>query len=140
MIIRFGLLIFFSSLLISGKVFTQNTDTIPEGHIEFIEPVGLPVLIEKLKEINTKNPDQEIFFRVQFYSDAGNNSRERTSAKMNAFKSEFPDIPVYMTYKQPIFKLRAGDCKNMEEAKKLQKEISRNYSGTFIIIEKMKNP
>lgn len=133
----FGLLmklicIVFLLYLTSGPARAQPGDTLSPGRMEYVEPVGLSNLIEKYKKVNYSSPGTEVF-RVQLFSDGGNNARERANNVVTSFQNAFPHIPVYLSYDQPNFKVRAGDARTKAEARKIQKTIDAQYPGAFIV-------
>ena len=53
--------------------------------------------------------------------------------------NEFPEIPTYMSYVEPNFKVQAGDFHSRLEAQKLQSQLTGMFSTLFIIPTKI-NP
>ena len=76
-------------------------------------------------------------FRVQIFT--GENRKDAYSAQ-GKFLEEFPDIRTYIIYNEPNFKVRAGDFRTRMEAEKLQEELKKWFTGTFIISEKINPP
>ena len=78
-------------------------------------------------EIGSSN---EIFvklpgYRIQAFS--GNTPQSRTEAESMArdIKNAFPEVPTYVTYKAPIWRLRIGDFLTNEEAVNFMKELKK---------------
>lgn len=82
-------------------------------------------------------------YRVQVYS-----SNIQKSAKAEAFRIEeelqqlLPDVPVYVFYHAPFWKVRAGNCRTMEEAQNLRNEIGTAYPQVkrdlYVVRDKIK--
>ena len=47
-------------------------------------------------------------------------------------REAFPDIPVYLTYAEPYFRLRAGDFRNRVEAEKCLRRIKPLFREAFV--------
>jgi len=103
-----------------------------QGKVTYMEPPGLDELMEKYRKENYASPGID-GYRVQLFSDAGNNAKERATSALNEFQAAFPETPVYLSYQQPNFKVRAGDFRNKAEARKLQKRIKPLFPGAFIV-------
>lgn len=84
-------------------------------------------------------------FRVQAFS--GNNQR---LSKDEAFKKEkeikelYPDLPTYVTYTAPFWKLRIGDYRTQEEAFHMLRQLSGAFPSfakeMYIVKEKIRIP
>lgn len=84
-------------------------------------------------------------YRAQVFS--GNNQRK---SKDEAFKKEeeikelFPDIPTYVTYNAPFWKLRVGDFRSHEEAYQLMRQLMEAFPAyakeMYIVKEEVKIP
>jgi hypothetical protein len=109
------------------------------GKVIYSEPPGLEELMEKYRKENYASPGVD-GFRVQVFSDAGNNAKDRAGNALKEFQEAFPDIPVYLTYQQPNFKVRAGDFRYKAEARKLQKIIHLQFPGAFIVKDFIQTP
>ena len=55
-------------------------------------------------------------FRVCIYSDNVQNARTLARDAEARFKEIYPDIPTYMSYVNPYFRVTVGDCLTKEEA------------------------
>jgi hypothetical protein len=102
------------------------------GNIKIQTDAGFNELLEKYKKLNYSESTID-GYRVQIFTDAGNNAKDRANKVLQEFKSTFSDIPVYISYQQPYFKVRCGNFRNKPEARKLQKRIAYLYYDSFII-------
>ncbi len=55
-------------------------------------------------------------YRVCVFFGNGQNARQEAAAAAELCKKSFSDIPVYMVYDNPYFKVTAGNCLTREEA------------------------
>ena len=58
-------------------------------------------------------------YRIHIFMEIGNEALDHAKAVKAQFERAFPDIPIYLTYVEPHFRLRAGDFRNRVEAEKL---------------------
>jgi hypothetical protein len=137
--------LFFSGLYLSAQnlfSYLENNDTQATVRVhqdKRIETLvfGIkpqPVVQEKARvtenasDLETTNTKEIVGYRVQIYS--GNTQR---TAKSEAFQVEeefqqlLPNVPVYVSFHSPFWKVRAGNCRTMEEAHELRNQIGEAY-------------
>lgn len=76
-------------------------------------------------------------YRVQFYS--GPNRKEAFNAQ-NRLLQMHPELRTYINYKEPNFKVKAGDFRSRLEAAKLMQDLKGIFSSLFILSEKINLP
>jgi len=96
----------------------------------------MDALIKKHIAINEKKQSMP-GYRVQIYFGA---KRDIATEIKNGFNEDFPDIPAYLLYQQPNFKVRVGDCKTRLEAVKILETIKNTYEVAFIVKDDVKLP
>ena len=79
----------------------------------------------------------EMGYRVQVFY--GLDRREAFN-EQNRFKSLYPNLRSYITYKEPNYYLRVGDFKTRLEAQDLLTELRANFPTLFIFREKINVP
>lgn len=125
--------IFFSALAFGQKtVKTYNEDST----MAVIRDSRFDQLVAKQKEQNLSNQSMP-GYRIQIYF--GGNRQKASEAKLN-FNSKFADIPAYITYQQPNFKVRVGDFRNRYDAQKMMKDLEGMYPTLFIVPDEVKLP
>ena len=55
------------------------------------------------------------------------------------FLESFPDVPIYLSYSTPYYKLRVGDFRTKFEAEKSKSKLIENYPGSYIVKEYIKS-
>ena len=118
-------------------------------HIHQSEDIRAMVGAHKYGE-NVEQEDEETFLKIPGYRAqvfSGNNQRK---SKDEAFKKEeeikelFPDIPTYVTYNAPFWKLRVGDFRSHEEAYQLMRQLMEAFPDyakeMYIVKEEVKIP
>lgn len=77
-------------------------------------------------------------YRVQILAVTGTNSRNTVENERALFQARFPEVPAYISYKEPYFKIRVGDFMTRLDAYKMLVEVRDLYPGAYIIIDKIK--
>jgi hypothetical protein len=99
---------------------------------------------------NVETTDSETFLKIQGFRTqvfSGNNqraSKEEVFQKEMEIKQLFPDVPTYVTYVAPFWKLRAGDFRTHEEAFHLLRQLKQAFPSygkeMYIVREDIKIP
>lgn len=76
-------------------------------------------------------------FRVQIYFGSSRQAAYDAQAK---FMNDYPEIPTYISYTEPNFRVQAGDFHSRMEAQKLQSELKGEFPSIFIIPTKINPP
>ena len=77
-------------------------------------------------------------YRIQIISLSGNNSRKNAQAVMDEFAANNPDMPVYISYHEPNFRVRVGDYREKIDAARDLIEIKKSYPGSFIVKDQVR--
>jgi hypothetical protein len=93
-------------------------------------------LITRQKDHNTLNQTID-GYRVQIYFGS---LRQKASEIRQDFSSKHADIPSYLTYLAPNFKVRVGDFRTRLEAQGFLKSIEGQYPTSFIVQDEIKLP
>ena len=124
------ILLFF--LCIPLIVFSQNDTTrSSKGYIISVNEKGIDKLVNKYKAIQ-KSKGGINGWRVQLKFKA--KEAEIIQIKLNFIKL-YPEIPVYLKYDEPYYKIRVGNCRTKLQAIKIQHLISKNFPGSYIVPE-----
>lgn len=76
-------------------------------------------------------------YRVRIFFDNSQNARAQATQALNSFRSIYPDIPAYMVYENPYFKVTVGNCLNEDEARILLGRIQGTFNRAFPIQEEI---
>lgn len=79
-------------------------------------------------------------YRVQLFSGSGTTAREEANELRAEFMGNHPDVPAYLLYQTPNFKVRVGDFRTELEAIHLQRELAYQYPGGFVVRDEIKFP
>lgn len=101
--------------------------------------VRLDSLIMRHRRIN-KLKDGFDGYRVQLFSGSGTEARLQANDLRAEFLALNPDIPAYLIYQAPNFKVRVGDFRTELEAIRMQRELSYQFPGGFVARDLVKFP
>ena len=104
-------------------------DTILQKHVEMNEALLL----------NTDNYAIN-GYRIQIFEESGNKSSTRAREVMADFSVKYPDVPVYLTWQAPNFKVRVGDFDTRMKAEGFLNKIKKSYPIAWVIRDKIKYP
>lgn len=79
-------------------------------------------------------------FRIHVFMEIGNDALRHAEEVKSQFEKSFPDIPIYLTYVEPYFRLRAGDFRNRVEAEKCLRRIKPVYKEAFVTADLIYRP
>ncbi len=113
------------------------------GKVEVIKDPRIDTLIARrfsLEKGTTKakasNKYSSNGYRVQIFSGWDRKSAYDAQAR---FQNRYPDMRTYIIYKDPYFKVNAGDFRTRLEAERLMQQLKGSFTSLFIIAEKI-NP
>jgi hypothetical protein len=79
-------------------------------------------------------------YRIQIFFDSGTNSGERARKAKEEFELLFPDIPGYITWKTPNYRVRVGDFRTRLEADRALVDIEEEYPNAWVIKDEINYP
>ena len=79
-------------------------------------------------------------YRVEIFFSSAADAYEMAKNKKLEFLSSNPDLPVYIKWNAPNFRVRVGDFRTKNEALKLYKKIKNKYPVAFIASDKINFP
>jgi hypothetical protein len=126
-----GCCIFFAPLFSSAQT---------RGKVEVVKDPLIDTLIARRPQLNKTIGVSESTsggYRVQIYFGSNRQSAYNAQAK---FMSDYPEVPTYVTYTEPNFKVQVGDFRTRLEAQKMQSDLNGMFSSLFIIPTKINLP
>ena len=79
-------------------------------------------------------------YRVHVFMEIGNEALQHAEDVKKQFERAFPDIPIYLTYAEPYFRLRAGNFRNRVEAEKCLRRIKPRFKEAFVTADMIYRP
>ena len=130
----------FLLLTASGITFAQQ-----RGKVQVVAPPLFDTLLAKRASLgkvsaggsSTAGYSSSYGYRVQIYSGSSRSAAFNAQAKFNR---EFPEMRTYIIYREPNFKVRAGDFRSRIEAERMKEELKSLFPAMFIVSEKINPP
>ena len=79
-------------------------------------------------------------YRIHIFMEIGNEALKHAEQVERQFERSFPDIPIYLTYAEPYFRLRAGNFRNRVEAEKCLRRIKPKFKEAFVTSDMIYRP
>ncbi len=132
-----GLILFFQAL--------SMAQSDPAGHVVVIQDQMVDTLLRDYELLRLKimeNPDNKAIpgYRIQIFFDSGLNSSDRANLARDAFVAKYPDIPAYVNWKAPNYRVRVGDFRTRLEAEKALQSILTGYPNAWVIKDEINFP
>ena len=109
------------------------------GYVSLEQDDRIELLIQRQKEIHSADNTID-GFRVQIFMESGNDAVEHANVIMEEFKMKYPDIPIYLIFGQPYYRLRVGDYRTRLEAEKAYRVLSEDYKKAFVTGDRIQLP
>lgn len=75
-------------------------------------------------------------FRVQIFL----GDRDKGEEVRRSFLVHHPDVPAYLSYLNPIFRVRVGDLRTKLEGDKLRDALKSEYPGLYVVPDEIELP
>ena len=115
------------------SIFFAQTDSVSsnKGDLLSVNEIGINKLILKYEKILKKRNGIN-GWRVQLKFKA----KEAEIIKLKSkFIKNYPDIPIYLMYDEPYYKIRVGNCRNRLDAIRIKNTISKHFPGSYPVPE-----
>ncbi len=106
-----------------------------EARVIITSDSRLPDIIKGYVNYLYKKPLQG--WRVQLYFGIGKSGRQQAEKIKSQFAGQYPDIPVYIFFEQPYFKVKAGNFTSRKSAERLLFLIKQDFPRSFIIEDRI---
>jgi len=97
----------FLLVMLPGFIIAQHSDS-ATGKTEIIQDSRIDMLVSKHIQVNQALKTMD-GFRIQLFSDSGNNSKTRAQAALDEFVARHPGMAGYLSFKSPNYQVRIGD-------------------------------
>ncbi len=109
------------------------------GAVTIYQDKLLDELILKQVKLNEAGDSQE-GYRIQIFSDSGNNSKTKAQSAMDEFLAKHPEVKAYLVFKSPNYKVKIGDFRSKLDAIRYLTEITADFPNAFIISDLINIP
>lgn len=122
-----------------------------KGEVIINQPSALRDLVGvRLHGENVEKTDSMTYLKIQGFRTQVFSGNDQRKSKGEVYKKEkeikelFPDVPTYVTYTAPFWKLRVGDYRSHEEAFHMQRQLMSAFPSygkeMYIVREEVRIP
>lgn len=116
-----------------------------DGRVVVIQDERVDIVLHDYKMLRMKimgNPDNKAIpgYRIQIFFDSGLNSSDRARQTRDEFLMTYPEIPAYISWKAPNYRVRIGDYKTRLEAERTMQLILSDYPNAWVIKDEINFP
>jgi len=117
----------------------------PHGRVVVIQDQMIDTVVHDYEALRMKimeNPDNKAIpgYRIQIFFDSGLNSSDRARQARDEFSLLYPEIPAYVNWKAPNYRVRVGDFRTRLEAEKTLQMIIIDYPNAWVIKDEINFP
>lgn len=127
------LLFFIITCLLSISCGAQN------GFLILNQDSRIDTLLMKQRQIHANDSTID-GFRVQIFMELGNDAINHADSVMESFKKDYPDVPIYLIFGQPYYRLRVGDYRTRLEAENMYQRLKKKYKNAFVTGDRIELP
>ena len=114
----------------SANLFAQNSDTLSKGNALIFKDPRIDYLQKVYSaKSNLKTVSKKIY-RVQVII---SKSRAEVNDAKAKLASKYPEMPVFVSFEPPTFKLRVGTFVSRTDAQTFLKEVRKLFPSSFIV-------
>jgi hypothetical protein len=91
----------------------------------------------------SQQPEEQapiVGYRVRIFFDNSQTARVKSNEMLEEFRLQYPQVPVYLNYENPYFKVTVGDFRTKSDAAKFLNEIKHIYPSGFLVKEEINYP
>lgn len=119
---HFKLLTVCALCILSTAVFAQDAKTI------LVAPAKLDSLLTKKINLDRETSEKKLFTIQVFYGNF-----EATNAALEAFETQYPELPAKLVFETPNYKIRAGNFATEREALEILTQIKARFKAAFVL-------
>lgn len=142
MIAKISIGLVFINLLCLHPLVAQTNG---EGFLTVIQDDQVDTLLKAYRSVRMKimeNPDSKAIpgYRIQIFFDSGSNSSDRAKRVKDSFALLYPDIPAYVSWKAPNYRVRVGDWRTRLDAERALQHIMMDFPNAWVIKDEINFP
>jgi hypothetical protein len=100
---------------------------------EFVSNEAAVDSLLKLHKIFNSNYKSISGYRIQIFKGSGNSSLENARIFRDEFSEDHENIPTYISFQEPYYRLRIGDFRDRLDAINFLRKIKNDYPSAFVI-------
>ena len=110
-----------------------------QGALNLRQDSRIERLMQKQRSVYAANSTMS-GFRVQIFMEIGNEAVDHANVVKEEFEELYPELPIYLSYEQPYYRLRVGDFRNRVEAEKYLRMLKPKYNLAFVTADIINPP
>lgn len=114
----------------SNNIFSIIANPSNGGNISIVQDSKISTLVLSHLESNGNSETME-GFRIQIYSGSSKKAKGDALSAKSKLLSSFPEIAVYLEYKAPFWRVRAGDFRSKNEAMELNSRLKSLFPDCY---------
>ncbi len=79
-------------------------------------------------------------YRVNIFMEIGNKALNHADSVKMVFEENYPDIPAYLVFGQPYYRVRVGDFRTRLEAENMYQRLKKEYKNAFVTRDRIEMP
>ena len=79
-------------------------------------------------------------YRIHIFMESGNEALVNAEEVKGKFEERYDEIPAYITFGEPYYRVRVGDFRTRLEASQFLQKINRKYPNAWVIKDKINLP
>ena len=99
----------------------------------------IDTLIMKQRQIHANDSTID-GYRVQIFMELGNDALRHADSVRAKFVQKYPDVPIYLIFGQPYYRLRIGDFRTRLEAENMYQQVRKRYRNAFVTADRINLP
>ena len=120
-------------VLLAALTFAQN------GSLNVDQDSRIESLISKQRSLYRVDSSFS-GYRIHIFMEIGNDALKHAEEVKKQFERAFPEIPIYLTYAEPYFRLRAGNFRNRVEAEQCLRRVKPKFKEAFVTADMIYRP
>ena len=110
-----------------------------KGFLKLHQDSRIDSLVMKQRQIYA-NDNTIDGFRVQIFMELGNDAVHHADSVKADFEKSHPDVPIYLVFGQPYYRLRVGDFRTRLEAENQFQQLKDEYGNSFVTADRINLP
>ena len=136
---------FIGTILFLAISIASQAQYLDEGSVVVVQSSLVDSLLQDYHDLRVKimeNPDSKAIpgYRIQIFFDSGLNSSDRAKQSRDEFALKFPEIPAYVSWKAPNYRVRVGDFRTRLEAERTLQIIMIDYPSAWVSKDEINFP
>lgn len=99
----------------------------------------IDTLVMKQRQIHVSDSTID-GFRVNIFMEIGNDALHHADSVKMAFEENYPEVPIYLVFGQPYYRVRVGDFRTRLEAENMYQRLKKEYKNAFVTRDRIEMP